>query len=31
MAYAAEHIGMSFGELGSRLIRLAASRHPLLA
>ncbi|MBU4267309.1 MAG: ATP-grasp domain-containing protein [Acidobacteria bacterium] len=31
MAYAAKHIGMSFGELGSRLIRLAASRHPLLA
>jgi D-alanine-D-alanine ligase len=31
MAYAAKHIGISFGELGSRLIRLAASRHPLLA
>ncbi len=31
MACAAEHLGLSYGELGSRLIRLAASRHPLLA
>lgn len=30
MACAAEHIGLSYGELGSRLVRLAASRHPVL-
>ncbi len=29
LAYAAEQFGLSFGELGSRLVRLAASRHPL--
>jgi D-alanine-D-alanine ligase len=29
MACAAKHIGLSYGELGSHLIRLAASRHPL--
>jgi len=31
MACAAEQIGLSYGELGSHLIRLAAGRHPLLA
>ncbi len=30
MACAAEHIGLSYGELGSHLVRLAASRHPVL-
>ncbi|HPI14732.1 MAG TPA: ATP-grasp domain-containing protein [Spirochaetota bacterium] len=30
MACAAEYMGITYGELGSRLVRLAASRHPLL-
>ncbi len=30
-ACAAEQIGLSYGELGSRLVRLAASRHPQFA
>lgn len=30
MACAAEYMGLTYGELGSRLVRLAASRHPLL-
>lgn len=31
IASAAEEVGLSFGELGSSLVRLAASRHPLFA